>query len=356
MLSKFKLFREESGQAMVLFALIFVILCGFAAFVFDIGNVALEKQHLASAIDAACLAGAKDLPDTSKATATADQYIQLNGYQPSDISISFSNSNNTIDISGSKSVTYTLAKVLGFNNTTVHPSAAATIQSLGASFGYALFSGSKTSPLSFSGSNVYIGGSSHTNQNFVASGSNITITGACEAVNTITTPGSNTNIGNMVPNAAFVAMPDFSQTIMQQAQNAGQLYTGDKTYNGSVINVNQSIYVNGNISITGSSFKGTGCVLATGNITLSGSNLTQSTSDAVCFYSKTGNISVSGSNATLDGILYAPNGCVTIGGSNAIINGRVVSNTFLLSGSNLTIQSGTNELQSLPAGSVKLTQ
>ena len=356
MLSKFRLFKKESGQAMVLFALIFIVLCGVAAIVIDVGRVSLEKQHLQNAIDAACLASAQNLPDTTKATATANQYIQLNGYKPSDISISFSNSNNTIDISGAKQVSYTIAKVLGFQSTTVHPIAAATMQGLGAAFGYALFSGSKTSTLIMNGTSQYVGGSSHTNQNFLANGTSITISGACEAMNTVTVNGTQINISNKFPNAPFVTMPDFSATLQLQAQSAGQLYNGDKIYNGSSIVVNNPIYVNGNVTVNGSSFSGKGCVLATGDITFNGSNLNQSTSDAVCFYSKTGNIIVNGSNIELDGILYAPNGCITLNGSYQTVNGRVIGNTVLLNGSYLRIQSGTNELQSLPAGSVKLTQ
>ncbi len=98
---------------------------------------------------------------------------------------------------------------------------------------------------------------------------------------------------NRFPHADFVDMPDFSETIRLQAEAAGQVYIGNKTYNGSSIVVDP-IYVNGNVTVNGSSFVGKGCILATGNITFNGSNLNASTSDAVCFYSKNGNIIVNG--------------------------------------------------------------
>ena len=108
--------KGEKGVVVVVVALLMTVLLGFTAFVVDIGMVASEKQKLQNAIDAACLAGAQDLPNTSQATTAANNYVQLNGYQPSDIQINFSktNSNNdTINIAGTKEVAYTFAKVFG---------------------------------------------------------------------------------------------------------------------------------------------------------------------------------------------------------------------------------------------------
>jgi Flp pilus assembly protein TadG len=348
--------KDEKGLVVVIVAVVMTVLIGFSAFVVDVGTVSLEKQKFQNAIDAACLAGAQDLPDTSAATIAANNYVQLNGYQPSDISITFSDANHKINITGIKEVSYTFAKVLGLQSTNVNTVAAALKESLGGAFDYALFSGSQSTTLTLNGSSMYVGGSSHTNKNFVANGSNITITGACEAMGTITVNGSSIHIDNRIPNASFVAMPDFSETIRLQAEAAGQVYTGNKTYNGSSMVVDQSIYVNGNVTVNGSHFVGKGCVLATGNITFNGSNLNASTTDAVCFYSKNGNIIVNGSSAVFDGILYAPNGSITMNGSSQTVNGRVIGKTVTINGSSLTIQSGTNELQSLPSGSIRLVK
>jgi Flp pilus assembly protein TadG len=281
--------KSQKGAIMVIFTLIFTILIGICALVIDIARVSIEKAKFQNAIDASVLAAAQDLPDISVAADTVNHYIELNGYNSSDITITFSNSNKTISISGSKKVNYTLAKIIGFDSITLSLSAVVE-SSVSDSFKYALFSGSQTTTLILNGSNQYVEGSSHTNKNFIANGSKITITGDCEAMTTITVNGSQININNKFPNSAFIAMPDFSETIRLQAENAGQIYSGNKTYNGSSMVVDQPIYVNGNVTVNGSKFKGKGCVLATGNITFNGSNLNESSSDTVCFYSKNGNI------------------------------------------------------------------
>jgi len=74
-----KKFKEESGQAMVLFALAFVVICGFAAYAVDLGSLAQEKSDLQNVADAAALAGAQELPDVDKAKAVAIEYAAING-------------------------------------------------------------------------------------------------------------------------------------------------------------------------------------------------------------------------------------------------------------------------------------
>jgi len=78
MLFKIKAIKEESGQAMVLFALAFIVLCGFTALAVDVGSFTHEKSELQNAADAAALAGAQVLPD-GDAEAVAIQYASLNG-------------------------------------------------------------------------------------------------------------------------------------------------------------------------------------------------------------------------------------------------------------------------------------
>lgn len=346
--------KSNKGSTIIIITMAFTLLLGICAFVIDIGIVELEKQRLQNAIDASSLAATKELPDTVKASNVTNQYIQLNGYTPSDISVSFSDSNKTINISAAKTVKYFFAQVFGYKNTIVYLSSSATSGSIGDAFNYVLFSGSKTTTLTLNGSSQYIGGNSHTNKNFTANGSKLTITGACEALSTITINGSQININSRIPNAPFVAMPDFSDTINQQAQQAGQAFNGNKTYNSSNIDVNSPIYVNGSVSVNGSHFRGKGVVLATGDITFNGSNLNESTNDAICFYSKNGNITINGSHATFEGILYAPNGSITMNGSNQTVNGRVIGNSVTFNGSNLNIIGGTNELLSLPSSGIKL--
>lgn len=77
---RFKLWKEESGQAIVMFAIGFVVLLGFAALAVDIGSVASEKSNLQNAADAAALAGAQELPtNPEQAKLVASKYALANG-------------------------------------------------------------------------------------------------------------------------------------------------------------------------------------------------------------------------------------------------------------------------------------
>ncbi|NTV90965.1 MAG: hypothetical protein HGA22_11510 [Clostridiales bacterium] len=173
---------------------------------------------------------------------------------------------------------------------------------------------------------------------------------------TVTTNGSNASIGTRVPYAAYVGMPDFSAELIAMAQASGECYTGDKTYSGANITVDEPIYINGNLTVNGSNFKGSGCVLVSGNITFNGNNLNSSSTDAICFYSQNGNITINGSSINIDGILYAPKGKVTLNSSGQTIHGRVIADTVGLNGSNLTIAGSAKDLKSLPKKFVKLVR
>ncbi len=105
-----RLTSGERGQIAVIAAISLIALIAMMGFVVDVGALYLEKAKLQTAMDAASLAGAQDLPNTSMATATANQYIQLNGYNPSDFTITFSDSNHVISISGTKNVGFTFMR------------------------------------------------------------------------------------------------------------------------------------------------------------------------------------------------------------------------------------------------------
>lgn len=347
-------FSSEKGTTLILFTVIVVAMLSISALIVDVGNVMVEKARMQSAIDAIALAAAQDLPDTSKAAAVAQEYAELNNISPSDITLTFSNANNSISVRANKNVEYFFARIFKQNGTTIASQCTAVKSGIGGAFNYVLFSGSTSSALILNGSSMLVQGSSHTNRNFIANGSKLQITGACEAKTTITTNGSQIEVNNRVPNAPFVEMPDFSETIKLQAQQNGTLYNGSKSYNGSNIDVSSNLYINGDLNINGSHFDGKGCIIATGNITFNGSNLNQSSGDAVCIYSKNGNIIINGSGADIDGILYAPNGSIILNGSNQTINGRVIGNVVTFNGSGTSIIGGTNELNSLPSYGVKL--
>ncbi len=375
MLSKMKLFKGESGQAAVVFALIFTVLCGCIALVVDFGNVSIEKAQLQNAIDAAVLAGARDLPDASKATASVNKYIQLNGYSPEDIEITFSDHNFTLNVVGNKEVNYTFARVFGLTSTTVHPTSSAAKESIGGIFNFTIATLSQTTQLGLFGSSFNITGSVHSNHKLAFSASNINVSGSCEAVSDLSVYatniaiigncegkkvsiiGSNVTTGERINNpAALYETPDFSAAIAAQAAAAGQVYEGDKTFSGTNVVIEQSIYVNGKAEVSTRNLTGTGSLLATGDINLYGSELTQQPGETICYYSKNGNINIYGSNILVDGIIFAPNGTISISGSNVTINGRLIADKLQLTGSNLIVNSSAEDLICLPSSSVKLTK
>ena len=350
-----KVLKNESGTTMILMVLAITALIGMCAIVGDVGIVYLERQRMQNAMDAATLAAAQELPNITSARTVAEEYLRENDVDPSETTITFSDSNKTINIKAAKEVEYFFAKVLGFERINIGGDASASLGTMSGPFDYVLFSGSTSASLIINGANSDIQGSSHTNSSFICNGSKIKITGACEASNTITVNGGSNQIALRVPNAPFVAMPDFTQTIKQQAQQCNQVYNQSKVYNGNTV-VSGSIYVNGEINVNSSSFAGTGCVLAKTSIVFNGSSLYQNSGDSICFYSETGNIIVNGSNSEIHGIVYAPKGTVIFNGANQTVYGRVIANNVIFNGSGINVIGGTDDLKSLPSSGVRLTK
>jgi len=70
--------QEESGQALVMIALLMVLLLGFMGIVIDFGRTYIAFRQLQASTDAAALAGADQLPDTT-AISMATSYSGVSG-------------------------------------------------------------------------------------------------------------------------------------------------------------------------------------------------------------------------------------------------------------------------------------
>jgi Flp pilus assembly protein TadG len=127
MIRGFKKLKNESGQAMVIFAVSMVVLLGFVALAVDTGSVALTKSKMQNATDAAALAAAQDLPDATAAQLTAEQYAELNGVDGVDITLQtpYQGDPTKALITCTQTVNYTFAKVLGKNSKTITTKAVA---------------------------------------------------------------------------------------------------------------------------------------------------------------------------------------------------------------------------------------
>jgi hypothetical protein len=74
------LLKRNNGQSLIMVALLMVAILGFAAIVIDVGMMSLTKADLQNAADAAALAGAMELPDSSvQADTAAKSYAAGNG-------------------------------------------------------------------------------------------------------------------------------------------------------------------------------------------------------------------------------------------------------------------------------------
>lgn len=122
-----KILKEEDGSVVVIVALAFTALLGFAALAIDIGVLTLEKTRLARTMDAAALAAAQELPDTSVAATVAFDYASRNHVDPSQIQVSFSNDKRKVTVTTQKTVPLYFAKALGFSASDVSSRASAKI-------------------------------------------------------------------------------------------------------------------------------------------------------------------------------------------------------------------------------------
>ncbi|MBL7060640.1 MAG: Tad domain-containing protein [Actinobacteria bacterium] len=71
---------NESGQVIVIFAILMVSLIGMMALVIDVGSVYEVRRHLQTVADSAALAGAHELPESpANAVQKAIEYAAING-------------------------------------------------------------------------------------------------------------------------------------------------------------------------------------------------------------------------------------------------------------------------------------
>ena len=68
--------RAERGAVLVFVAPLFLTIFAMAALVVDMGNARQEARHVQGAVDAASLAGARELPLASSSTTAADRAKQ----------------------------------------------------------------------------------------------------------------------------------------------------------------------------------------------------------------------------------------------------------------------------------------
>jgi Flp pilus assembly protein TadG len=121
--------RSDRGQTTVLALVFMTVLLGMAALVLDMGSWWRSDRALQQTADAAALAGAQELPQsTGNATARAIEYANKNGGGLGGGGITFSKqqlANDTIHVTMARDAPGFFSKVFGLKSVTVNARAAA---------------------------------------------------------------------------------------------------------------------------------------------------------------------------------------------------------------------------------------
>ena len=119
--------KNEKGSVTIIFVLLITVIIAFVGLAVDFGYAVLKDLELTNAIDAATLAAVQDLDNTAKATNTAQEYLQKNGVNPNEVTITFSDNDKSIRLESNNTVDNRFMKLLGINTTDIGASAKATI-------------------------------------------------------------------------------------------------------------------------------------------------------------------------------------------------------------------------------------
>jgi len=127
--------RGERGQALIFFAGAFAIICVMAGLVLDGSNLQNNRRKLQNAADAAAFAGAYDLPanpSPSQATTDSVQWLTKNGSNSTEVVTNAVTTttipNDTITVSLSRNVSFSLMRVVGLSSGSVPATAKVQVQ------------------------------------------------------------------------------------------------------------------------------------------------------------------------------------------------------------------------------------
>ncbi|MGI6469187.1 MAG: pilus assembly protein TadG-related protein [Syntrophomonadaceae bacterium] len=123
----FKQMQNQDGTVTVLVALLLVALMGCVALVVDFGVMYSNKSNLQNVADAAALAGAQDLTNTTAAKITARNYAQLNGVAAANtiVNAPYEGDSTKIEVICTRNVPFLFARVFGMTDADVSARAVA---------------------------------------------------------------------------------------------------------------------------------------------------------------------------------------------------------------------------------------
>ncbi len=363
--------KKEDGVIMVLTVLFMVILLCCMGATIDFGGAYAKASSLQTAIDAAALAGAAELPSEAQARATATEYAAKNGIEASKLTLSFENNDKSINVTVKDSIDTAFLKVIHINQIPIVETTQASVtDSSDPIFNYRMVSADPNTTVTLGGK-YYITGSIHSNGSIKSSPAKYnsttksTITGAASACKTATFNEWTSQTGQIISGASAVTLPDFSDAISKimpdsyskectsstcyegkswtyQTWDTSRKITGNVSISNG-ITINADTYIDGDLTINGSGLKLNGNLFVTGKIqcnntaTINGSMLAGGnivinggssvvTTDGIAIYSATGNINLNMSDCTMYGIIYAPKGSLSIVGGTDTFYGSLIAN------------------------------
>jgi Flp pilus assembly protein TadG len=345
---------NKRGAASLIVALTMVGMIGMAALAVDVGAAYVFKEKTEFVMEAAALAAARVLPDTTQATTVARQVVQSNGLNPDLLTVVTPLDGNTMKVRCSYADTRSTVFARALNITFFNYGARATAVRGGAEmFDFALFSGSTYDDLRIGGAELNVIGNVHSNEDLRFNGATVNVSGTLEAAQRLVNNGSIINAGEIKTFDRVIPMPKYSSSELRDMCAAR--YSGSMHFSGGSLNVTGGIFVDGDLELTGVSVSGVGLIVATGNIRLNGTDFRYAgPSDAVCLYSQK-NIRIEGNTFVAQGMFYAPNGVINCSGTSPTVQGSMVAHQLDFTGTeNIDIVYDATSRSVLPNLNVKL--
>lgn len=120
--------KSESGQAVVMLTLSIMVIFLMASFVMDAGSWYRTDRQLQATADAAALAGAQELPDSTSAShSTAMDYASRNGGNVAGADVTFEEGGRVIKVVAQKDEEGIFSRVIGLDSTHISATAKARV-------------------------------------------------------------------------------------------------------------------------------------------------------------------------------------------------------------------------------------
>jgi cytoskeletal protein CcmA (bactofilin family) len=375
--------RGTQGASVVILALSFLVLLGFAGLTIDVGHWYHVRSRLQSVGDAAALAGAVWLPDMTKAKNEALRYLALNSITlgaPPAGEVVFCDSTagppaqfevQLLRVAGPY---FTSVAGIGTVNVAVRSRAQpATRGQTGVdpsanAFNFSVYGGQEFVPpafqqpqeTKFAGADLRITGNVHVNGDFRIGGANNQVEGTATAGHNVTVQGGQGNSisGTVTNNGTKIPTPAADTTkakadaaadghyykyinpgVFETCNAAGvctaatpppgATFSGDKIHFSGGTNVSGKYYVEGGgLQFSGAGMNGTASFVAEGEIHVSGAAASFAGGSAFGFTSLSSSgtaIKFDAQGSTVNGTFFAPNGTIQIATSNVTVNGALVA-------------------------------